>query len=102
VQSFITIDRIDDFPLIFTGSDKGYISIYSAFDIKKQVLGGSDISKLDSMCTTLAISQDNKYMSAGTRRGTIRIYEVEYVLDNIYLQRITIHGDKVLSIGYIT
>ena len=54
------------------------------------------------MCTALGVSQDNKYMSAGTRRGTIKIFEVENLLDNIYLKSIELHGDKIIDIGYIT
>jgi len=41
-------------------------------------------------------------MSAGTRRGTIKIYEVEDLLDDVYLKNITIHGDKIIDIGFIT
>ena len=101
IQSFITIERQNDFSLIFAGSDKGNITIYDAFDIRREIEGAS-ITKLDSMCTVLALSQDNKYMSAGTRRGTIKIYEVEDLLDDVYLKNITIHGDKIIDIGFIT
>jgi len=94
--------------LCFVGSDVGNIMLYHPFDLERQVAidNGNgkpceELTPIDSMCNAIGLSYDEEYLVTGSRRGTIKIFETKYLLENIYLKRVQLHNDKITSIGFV-
>ena len=42
---------------------------------------------METACTALGLSNDEQYLAIGTRKGTIKLYEVKYLLEDIYVTK---------------
>lgn len=47
-----------------------------------------ELTPIDSMCTAIGLSYDEEHLVTGSRRGTLKIFETKYLLENIYLKRV--------------
>ena len=59
--------------------------------------------KLDTGATSVGISSDDNYLAVGTRKGTIKLYEVDSLIDDSYLTIFSQedgHDDIVMDISF--
>ena len=59
------------------------------------------LAALDSTSTSIKASECQKYLASGTRNGKVKLYLVDELLDDIYLEHFDIHEDKVIDIAFL-
>ena len=58
------------------------------------------LTSLDTGATSIGVSDNDEYMAVGTRKGTVKLYETDYLKHDIYLSMVEMHEDIVMDIGF--